>query len=149
MVHIKWHYQYGPGNQKNARRETWNKELGDLNEHESWVSFPKLLLSHILCNTFKVLVDILYQFHILSSLLPLFLSHDLPELEPGPGEVVHHLNPRPDPVPRPAVDEAVQGGLHLPPPLLEQEQHRVLAETRGQQVFDGQYRRVPETEMIN
>ena len=73
MVHIKWHYQYGPGNQKKPRRETWNKELGDLNEHESWVSFPKLLLSHILCNTFKVLlVDIVpnsYSFFTVTSIL--------------------------------------------------------------------------------
>ena len=73
MVHIKWHYQYGPGNQKKPRRETRNKELGDLNEHESWVSFPKLLLSLILYNTFKVLlvdiVPISYTFFTVTSVL--------------------------------------------------------------------------------
>ena len=48
-------------------------------------------------------------------------------LDPGGGEVVHHAHPVPDPVARPAVDEAVQGGLHFPPPLLQEEAQRDLA----------------------
>ena len=43
--------------------------------------------------------------------------------ESGAGEVVDHLYPRRHPVASPAVVEAVQGGLHVPPPVLEQEEH--------------------------
>ena len=51
----------------------------------------------------------------------------LQKLESGPDEVINHLDPRADPVARPAVDEAVQGGLHVPPPLLKVEENRGFA----------------------
>ena len=45
--------------------------------------------------------------------------------ESGRGEVVRpsHLCPRRHPVASSAVEDAVQGGLHVPPPVLEQKEN--------------------------